>query len=160
MCHNSLLNISNTLLELIFLIKDTMLTEKDLIKNITCPPKELEAYLERYPLPPSSLKVINYLVHNNSCPISQIAKSLNISKSNMTPIIDKLISYDLVKRFNDLNDRRIIRVELTPKALEIFNDIKNILSDNLCNKLSVLSDDDIKLLSSSINNLSAIIKKL
>lgn len=160
MYHKALSNISNTLLELLFLIKDTMLTEKDLIKGIPCPPKELEIYLEKYPLPPSHLKVISYLVRNNSCPVSQIAKSLNISKSNMTPIIDKLISYNLVKRFNDLEDRRIIRVELTQTALEMFNNIKGILSDRLCNKLSTLSDEDIDILNSSVNNLYSIIKKL
>lgn len=160
MCQSNLLNISTSLLELIFTIKDNILSEKDIVRNMPCPPKEIEDYLDKYPLPPSHFKVINYLVHNDSCSTSQIAKSLNISKSNMTPIIDKLISYDLVKRYNDPNDRRIIRIQLTPKAISISNDIKNVLINTLCSKISTLSHEDIEILSSSLDNLSIIIKKL
>ena len=78
----------------------------------------------------------------------------------MTPIIDKLISYDLVKRYNDPNDRRIIRIQLTPKAISISNDIKIVLINTLCSKISTLSHKDIQILSASLDNLSTIIKKL
>ncbi len=36
----------------------------------------------------------------------------------MTPIIDKLIQENLVERFTDPNDRRIIRVRVTEKGHE------------------------------------------
>lgn len=160
MYNKDLISLSNSLLDFLFMVKDNILSEKDLIKKFPCPPKEIEAYIDKYPLPTSHMKVIQYLIHNNSCPISQIAKSLNISKPNMTPIIDKLISYDLVKRYNDPKDRRIIRVELTEKAINIFNDIKNVLINQLCKKLSSLPDEDLEILNSSLKNISAIVTKL
>lgn len=160
MYNKNLVDLSNSLLDFLFIIKDNVLSEKDIIKKIPCAPKEIEDYIDKYPLPPSHMKVIQYLIHNNSCPISQIAKSLNISKPNMTPIIDKLINYNLVKRYTDTNDRRIIRVELTQEAIDIFNDVKNVLINQLCKKLSNLPDEDLKILDSSLNNISEIIQKL
>ena len=71
------------------------------------------------PLPPSHVKVIFYLLNNGSSSISDIASNLEISKPNMTPIIDKLLKDDLVQRTEDPNDRRIVRIALTQKALDI-----------------------------------------
>ena len=161
MYNENLINLSNDFLHFLWIIKNNMFSEENLIKkfpyNIE---KELDKYIEKYPMPPSHIKVLYYLNSNNKCSVSQIAKSLNISKPNMTPIIDRLISYDLVSRYTDSNDRRILRIELTPKAIEIFECLKSTLVENVCAHLSLLSDQDLKTLQDSINNISLIVKKL
>ncbi|MGL5379965.1 MarR family winged helix-turn-helix transcriptional regulator [Clostridium sp.] len=112
------------------------------------------------PMPPSHVKVIFSLAHFGSLPISKVAEHLCISKSNMTPIIDKLIREDLVVRYEDPNDRRVLLVELTPKAIEVFEAEKQKIKDVLLLKISTLNDEDLKILDQSVFNLSNIIKKL
>ncbi|CAG9710880.1 MarR family transcriptional regulator [Clostridium sp.] len=125
------------------------------------PPKQFQEYIEKFPmLPPSHIKVIIYLYGINSAPMSQIASTLNISKSNMTPIIDKLISYGLVKRYTDEKDRRILRIELTELAFNIFNHFKNYAKSVLLNKVSILPDDDLEEAQYCIEKLTSIFLKL
>lgn len=111
-------------------------------------------------LPNSHVRVILYLARCNSSSISEIAKNLNISKPNMTPIIDKLIDEDLVTRYPDHNDRRILRVDLTPKATNLFNDIRNSAKQIISDKISNLNNDDLNRLETSLTNLIDISQKL
>ena len=67
-------------------------------------------------MPPSHARIIFYLKFSGPVPISHAAKDLDISKPNMTPIIDKLIAEDLVRRYDDPNDRRIIKLEVTDRV--------------------------------------------
>ena len=95
------------------------------------------------PLPPSHVKVIFYLINNGSSSITDIALNLGISKPNMTPIIDKLLKDDLVFREEDPKDRRIMRIDLTKKAIDISNEHTKILKDLLLSKLSTLTDENL-----------------
>jgi DNA-binding MarR family transcriptional regulator len=112
------------------------------------------------PMPPSHVRVIFYLLEFNSSPISQIAENLKISKPNMTPIIDNLINHELVNRYTDPNDRRILRVELTDKALKIVDALRISIRDSFAEKISPLSDDELVMLDKSIENLVFLLKKL
>ncbi|MCR1934155.1 MarR family winged helix-turn-helix transcriptional regulator [Clostridium tepidum] len=120
-------------------------------------PDELK---RNFPLPPSHGKVIIYLKHNGNSSISKIAKDLLISKPNMTPIIDKLISENMVIRYTDPKDRRIIRVELTEKGTAFIKDQENLIKSSLTEKISNLPIDDLKYLSDHIVHLNDIILKI
>ncbi|WP_409069941.1 MarR family winged helix-turn-helix transcriptional regulator [Clostridium sp. FAM 1755] len=120
-------------------------------------PDELK---RNFPLPPSHVKVIIYLKHNGNCSISKIAKDLLISKPNMTPIIDKLISENMVTRYTDSRDRRIIRVELTEKGTIFIKDQEKLIKALLAEKISSLPIDDLKYLSDHIVHIKDIILKI
>ncbi|NFA59676.1 MarR family transcriptional regulator [Clostridium sporogenes] len=120
-------------------------------------PDELK---RNFPLPPSHIKVIIYLKHNGNCSISKIAKDLLISKPNMTPIIDKLISENMVTRYTDPKDRRIIRVELTEKGTDFIKDQERLVKDLLTEKISCIPIDDLKYLSDHIVHIKDIILKI
>lgn len=160
MDNNDLNKISASFSELLSFIQLNMINESYLIKNCSDYLKNLQNCFEKSPLPPSHMKVIFYLAKEKSAPISQISKTLGISKPNMTPIIDRLINYELVNRYTDPKDRRVIRVELTSKAYDLFNDFQKYFQDSLTKKISLLSEDDLSTLSESLINLHTILKKL
>ncbi|MGG7059731.1 MarR family winged helix-turn-helix transcriptional regulator [Clostridium nigeriense] len=138
--------IANDLMTLLFEIHNKLFKFNEIGKNDV--------------FPPSHIKTIFYLHHKKSVSISDIAKCLDISKSNMTPIIDKLIEEDFVERFNDPNDRRKINVQLTEKGE---NFIKEKLSDFKCvlsNKISILENHDLEHLGELIKDMQNIIIKL
>lgn len=142
----NLAKISDDLFKLVFKLNKKSFNQDEIVKGFS--------------MPPSHVKVIFYLAHIGSSAISQIGQNLCISKSNMTPIIDKLMAEDLVNRYEDPNDRRILRIELTPKAHELFIAEKKKIRDKLLSKISILSDEDLNELSESISTLSRIIEKL
>jgi DNA-binding MarR family transcriptional regulator len=111
-------------------------------------------------MPQSHIKVILYLKHRGTSSISETAKHLTISKPNMTPIIDKLISEGMVNRYNDPDDRRIIRIELTGKAHEFLKEQEQIIKSILAKKITALDSDDLKSLSKHVTGVTDIILKL
>lgn len=154
MTYSKLSETSDLLLDFLFLVRNDLFIDSSFIKNFPL------KYISDISLPPSHINVILYLEKVKSSPISQIANKLNISKSNMTPIIDRLIELNLVNRYSDNNDRRVLRIELTPKALELFKSLESIAKDVIKNKISSLSDDDLDALSDSLNTLSSILSKI
>jgi DNA-binding MarR family transcriptional regulator len=160
MYNNDLPKIADSFLDFLWLTRDNVFNLNDLTKISSFCPKSIKDCIEDCSIPPSHVKVILYLTESNSSPISQIAANLGISKSNMTPIIDNLIRYDLVNRYNDPKDRRILRVELTEKAYELFEFIRSSIKNLCIEKLNRLSNEELIILDSSIANLSGIMKKL
>ncbi|RII32739.1 MarR family transcriptional regulator [Clostridium chromiireducens] len=157
---DNLFKVADSLVNFLWIIKKYVLKENDIAKNFQSPEKVIEGCIPDFSIPPSHIKVIFYLAEFNSSPISQIAENLNISKSNMTPIIDNLISHGLVNRYSDSNDRRILRVELTKKTFDLLDSFRVAICNSFVDKISELSDDEISTLDESISNLITIIRKL
>ncbi|WP_053955383.1 MarR family winged helix-turn-helix transcriptional regulator [Inediibacterium massiliense] len=116
--------------------------------------------MKNFPLPPSHVKVIIYLRHNGTSSISQIAKNLTISKPNMTPIIDRLIDKNIVKRCYDPNDRRIINIELTDEGHQFIKNEEKKIKNSLQKKISSLQKEDLETLSKDIISITNIILKI
>lgn len=110
--------------------------------------------------PQSHIKTIFYLHHKKSVSISDIAKCIDISKPNMTPIIDKLIEEGFVERFNDPKDRRKINVQLTDKGENFIKEKLNDFKWTLANKISTLESHDLEDLGQIIKDMKNIISKL
>ena len=110
-------------------------------------------------LVPSHAKVLFYLIHNGAHPISKVAKDLSISKPNMTPIIDKLVNEGYVERYCDDNDRRVILIKHTKSACNLFKSLEEQVKINIYNKIKNLNEDELNMLSESIDNILKLIPK-
>lgn len=114
---------------------------------------------KKFNVPHSHIKVLFFLIHHGPTSISKMAKDLCISKPNMTPVIDKLVEDGLVTRDYDPKDRRVILIKSTDKALDFLKEGKEYLKENIREKISTLNNDDINILSNSLDDLISIIKK-
>lgn len=111
-------------------------------------------------IPPSQIKVIFYLKRNGPVPISQAARDLEISRPNMTPIIDKLIGEGMVRRYDDPNDRRITLVEIDAKGETLYNHGIASIKQGIADKVVRLSAADQAELGRLVVKMETIIKKL
>lgn len=116
--------------------------------------------IKRLSIPPSHAKVIFHLNHKKEASVSEIARDLSISKSNMTPIIDKLIKENLVERFNDPNDRRVIRIRVTQKAHDFCAEQKEKTKKHLKEKISSLSSYDLDRIEKISKELNFLLSKI
>ncbi|MHB8062794.1 MAG: MarR family winged helix-turn-helix transcriptional regulator [Ruminiclostridium sp.] len=139
-------NISNDLLNLVFLLTARIFNPSQMAKGM--------------PFPHSHMKVILHIVMSGPCPVSKIANELIISKPNMTPIIDNLISDGYVNRYDDPNDRRVIMIEATEKAHAFLEENRQRLKKLLVEKISVLGDDDLDNLKVLIPQFSKVIEHI
>jgi len=92
--------------------------------------------------------------------IAEIGDQLLIPKSQMTPLIDKLESLQIVERQTDEADRRLTNIELTDKGKAILKEKDRTLRVNFRVKLSHLTDEELKELSVSLRKLREILSKI
>lgn len=69
------------------------------------------------------MKVLMLLNNHGSLKVSEIAEKMGASLSNMTGLLDRLEQSNFVVRKHSERDRRIIVVELTEEAKNIFRSI-------------------------------------
>lgn len=119
-----------------------------------------DEFMKGLSIPPSHGKVIFYLAQKGPSSVSNIAKALCISKPNMTPIIDKLLEEGFVTRSEDPNDRRILRIEITQKAMDIFKTKRHLAIASLQATLSTLEEEDQNTLKEILPKFNDIISKL
>lgn len=146
MDEKSLGKLSKDFFELIMQLHKDVVKPDDLMKGLN--------------IPPSHGKVIFYLAHKGPSSVSTIAKDLCISRPNMTPIIDKLLETGYVNRYEDPNDRRVLRIEITEKAHTAFRMKRDLMMDLLKDKLSTLNDEDLKSLDIAMSEFSRILSNL
>ncbi|MDI9215471.1 MarR family winged helix-turn-helix transcriptional regulator [Clostridium tertium] len=146
MNNNELKDISDNLLNLLFQIHNRLFNPSEMVKGVS--------------IPPSHVKVIFYLSQKKSMSVSDVAKCLDISKPNMTPIIDKLINEGFVYRYTDPNDRRKINIELTEKAHLFLKNKELEIKNSLLTKISTLDDEDLHKLDITIKDMYDILIKL
>lgn len=80
-------------------------------------------YLTRGEITLPQLWVLECLSRQGDCPMRDLSQSLRISKPAATGLIDRLIAQKLVRREGDKEDRRIVRVSITPKGRKIIASI-------------------------------------
>lgn len=91
---------------------------------------------------PGGMFVMGILKRVGMLSMSDIGKHLSMPKPHVTVIVDKLIDEGYVERQNDPTDRRIINILLTEKGKEDFEAMKQAISENLKEKLSMLNEEE------------------
>ncbi len=85
---------------------------------------------------------------------------LSISKSQMTHLIDKLISLGIVARVPDTKDRRIINISLTDKGRKVLEEYRRLIRENIERKLSYLKHEELEELSLLLRKLRDLESKI
>lgn len=106
---------------------------------------------------PGGMFVMGILKRVGMLSMSDIGKHLSMPKPHVTVIVDKLIDEGYVERQNDPNDRRIINILLTEKGKVDFEAMKQAISENLKEKLSLLDEEQLQRLSVASQNVRDIL---
>lgn len=81
--------------------------------------RSLEIKLSEYGITSSQYTVLEVLWKHNSLSLTDLGKQLYFDNPTITGIIDRMEEAKLVKRRRDRNDRRVIKVHLTQKGLDL-----------------------------------------
>ncbi|WP_411954961.1 MarR family winged helix-turn-helix transcriptional regulator [Alkalibacillus sp. S2W] len=116
--------------------------------------------LETEDLHPSHFHILHTVEQFGQVQMSEIARSLSINKSNLTPLIQKLISHDLIQKEKSELDRRVTYVYLTDKGETFLSVQKRRLEAVVEERLSTLSQDDQRQLKEAFQSISKILSTL
>ncbi|VVB53629.1 MarR family protein [uncultured archaeon] len=105
-------------------------------------------------------QVLGMTIEHGPLPVSEIGRRLCVSKPNMTTLVEKLVKEGKVKRFPDKKDRRIVNIAITEGGKRFMKERKKLIKKDIKRNLSSLSDDDLKTLWVSLENVRIILSKI
>lgn len=69
------------------------------------------------------LWALEHLARRQGCPMHELAQALGISRPAATGLMSRLITQRLASREHDRQDRRVVRVTISPKGRRILSNI-------------------------------------
>ena len=103
--------------------------------------------------------VLGVLGHFGVLPVSEIGKRLHISKPNMTPLIDRLVEDGMVVRKPDAQDRRVIKIAITPKGRALMSAGRNRMKGTMEKVFNEFTEDELSRLSGALETLKILLLK-
>lgn len=116
--------------------------------------------VEEADLHPTHFHILHMVEHEGPLMMRTIAEKLSIKKSNLTPLVRKLLEKKLVAKQRDEADGRIIYIQLTGEGKAYLSDKKSLLENVITQRLTPLSDADRKALSKAMDQLYQVLEKL
>jgi DNA-binding MarR family transcriptional regulator len=96
----------------------------------------------------------------SSTTMSELAKTLMMTKPQMTHLVESLVQLDLVQRTPDTKDRRVINLALTEKGHVMGKEMKRQIKENTKNRLAGLTGAELGEMATALETLRSTIGKL
>lgn len=112
------------------------------------------------PIPINQFGVLCVLQSEHRAAISDISQALNISKQQMTTIIEKLVSAGLVEKNPDETDKRRSLISLTAAGQAVLDRQHEVVKNLFSRQIERLSDAEQEQLSRAIHDYNHLITKM
>ena len=107
----------------------------------------------QYGLTSAQSSVVRTLFKNGSMSSADLSRTLHVTPSNITGIIDRLGKKGLAERIPQSNDRRVVRIQLTAQGQVLGEVLPDPIEKKLIRSLSHLPPEQINLLGNLIRHL-------
>jgi len=104
-------------------------------------------------------RALGVLLKSGPQSMSEIGRRLYISRPYMTALSDTLIAEGLVDRVRGSDDRRVIHLSITPEGEKHLGAFLELFKRDLGSLLTDLSDEDLRTLNESLDNLKKMLAK-
>ena len=95
-----------------------------------------------FPVPPTHFFTLVCLYDHGAQTVTELSKFLQISKQQMSPIIEKLFRSGCVERQQDPGDRRNTRISITNTGYRLLESHHAKLMELFCKRLQQLTDEE------------------
>lgn len=96
---------------------------------------------------PSQMGILFLLKNGKSLTMSALSTALSVDNSTLTRHADKLIKNEMVERFRDDSDRRILKLKITAKGLKEGEKAAKISNQINAEVISGFSEEEIRIFS-------------
>ena len=127
-----------------------------IIKNVVKPFENVS----KNSLGPMQLGLLNFLKHEESISMTEIATKLNVSKQQLTKLTDKLAEKNYIDRVNDLKDRRSIKISITERGIQFLDEYENQVLELMKIRFQKLSVENLIELQKAVNSINKIMPLL
>jgi len=110
-------------------------------------------YLQQYDITLPQFLLLREVYRNPNLSLTELSPKLGLANSTVCGIVDRLEKRELVSRTRDTNDRRVVRISLTPKMLTKVKDFQLSHATYLMQFTVNISDAEIEQMISSLSLL-------
>ena len=123
--------------------------------------KALEKYFVKNKFSRARFLVLMVLINQETQRMTpnEIAKQLNVTRGNMTGLIDCLLASKLVTKIQDNEDRRQVWIEVTSKGKKFLEEVLPDYFKRLAKFMSVLKKEEVEMLINVSRKLHGTIKE-
>lgn len=100
------------------------------------------------------------VLNEDAVSITEISHILQISKQQMTTVIDKLVRNGLVQKQADINDRRRSVITLTPAGRKVIDNQNELVRERFSERIQRLSATERTKINDAITNFNQLIEKM
>jgi DNA-binding MarR family transcriptional regulator len=105
-------------------------------------------------------RALGMLMKSGPCSMSEIGGMLYLSKPYMTALADSMVENGWVERKNDTDDRRVIKIAITPQGKKHLQQAFDSYRADVKVLISGLDPADLQRLSAALEDLQNIFAKL
>lgn len=124
-----------------------------LIRNTECCDRMLVARCE---LTPSQAYTLQTLEDQGEVPMSALAEEMRLHGTTMTRMVDALVEKGLVERASDPEDRRVVRVRLSPVGQEAVAELRRCKREFLAAVMQAVPEEELRAIMSGLRRLVAL----
>ena len=106
----------------------------------------------------NTLLTLNEL-NGHDLTMSELAEELDITKQQLTKLVNDLEEKELVKRIHDSKNRRQVYIRITERGAQMLADLKNRMMDGTINALSAYTEEELAELDECLLKLGKLLEK-
>jgi len=108
----------------------------------------------------SEIKALSAFRGNKDYTMGELSKNAQVTMPSMTEMIDKLENHGIAERYRESNDRRIVKVRLTPKGRKLRKEFMQKRLKDMKEIFSKLSENELNDLINSLKQARHILEKV
>jgi len=136
-------------------IREVMLFAPDVRKNFMNFP-----VCAGFKLSPHQFFCLINIYKSGPLSMSGLAQKLGVSNQQLTRIIDSLVENDLVIRFTDPLNRRIVLTKISENGKEILMKVEGSIQKSIAQGLEILTEEEIDACLTHVRALKTILSKV
>jgi DNA-binding MarR family transcriptional regulator len=105
------------------------------------------------------LRVLAYLHYHGQATLSDLALNQGVSLPTMSKLVAGLVQRKLVKREGHREDRRKLKLQLTPAGAQAYDAAREGTREDVCKKLAAFSMDDQQHLAEAMDLLQLVFSR-
>ncbi len=109
--------------------------------------------LNNYTITPPQFVALQWLYELGDLTIGELSNKMYLAFSTTTDLVDRLEKNNLVKRFRDEKDRRVVRVHLLEEGVQIIDEVIKKRQLDLAKLLEKFTEDEVRILNQYLKKL-------
>ena len=120
---------------------------------------DFKRFMEETGLSFSHINILMRLFHGGKSGVSEIGEQMGITNAAASQTVDRLVNMGLIMRTEDPVDRRVKRLDLTPKGNELIEKGIDVRSQWLETLTNSLSPQELEMITSALTILTNAARK-